>query len=47
VSAGFSRALDVLRARGADIVEIALPNARHAIPVYYLNATAEATTRTT
>jgi aspartyl-tRNA(Asn)/glutamyl-tRNA(Gln) amidotransferase subunit A len=47
VSAGFSRALDVLRARGADIVEIALPNARHAIPVYYLIATAEATTRTT
>src|SRR5437762_371942 len=42
VSAGFSRALDVLRARGADIVEIALPNARHAIPVYYLIATAEA-----
>ena len=42
VSAGFSGALDVLRARGADIVEIALPNARHAIPVYYLIATAEA-----
>jgi aspartyl-tRNA(Asn)/glutamyl-tRNA(Gln) amidotransferase subunit A len=42
VTAGFSRALDVLRERGADLVEIALPNARHAIPVYYLIATAEA-----
>jgi aspartyl-tRNA(Asn)/glutamyl-tRNA(Gln) amidotransferase subunit A len=42
VTAGFSRALDVLRERGADLVDIALPNARHAIPVYYLIATAEA-----
>ncbi len=42
VSAAFRGALDVLRARGATTVAIDLPNARHAIPVYYLVATAEA-----
>jgi aspartyl-tRNA(Asn)/glutamyl-tRNA(Gln) amidotransferase subunit A len=35
-------ALDVLRARGALLVDVALPHARFAIPVYYLIATAEA-----
>ena len=35
-------ALEVLRARGAAIVEIELPHARFGIPVYYLVATAEA-----
>ena len=35
-------ALDVLRARGATIVDVDLPHAERAIPVYYLVATAEA-----
>ena len=35
-------AIDVLRARGAAIVDVPLPHARFAIPVYYLIATAEA-----
>jgi aspartyl-tRNA(Asn)/glutamyl-tRNA(Gln) amidotransferase subunit A len=38
----FRAALDVLTARGARIVDIELPQARHAIPVYYFVATAEA-----
>jgi aspartyl-tRNA(Asn)/glutamyl-tRNA(Gln) amidotransferase subunit A len=42
VSARFREALDVLRSRGAVTVDIDLPHARHAIPVYYLVATAEA-----
>jgi aspartyl-tRNA(Asn)/glutamyl-tRNA(Gln) amidotransferase subunit A len=42
VAAAFTAALDVLRARGAAIVDIELPHARLAIPVYYLVATAEA-----
>jgi aspartyl-tRNA(Asn)/glutamyl-tRNA(Gln) amidotransferase subunit A len=42
VLAAFDAALDVLRARGARLVDVALPNAGHAIPVYYLIATAEA-----
>jgi aspartyl-tRNA(Asn)/glutamyl-tRNA(Gln) amidotransferase subunit A len=37
-----SRALDVLRGRGATVVDITLPHARHAIPAYYIVATAEA-----
>jgi aspartyl-tRNA(Asn)/glutamyl-tRNA(Gln) amidotransferase subunit A len=35
-------ALDVLTARGATLVDIDLPHARYAIPVYYLVSTAEA-----
>jgi aspartyl-tRNA(Asn)/glutamyl-tRNA(Gln) amidotransferase subunit A len=35
-------ALDALRGRGARLVDVALPHARFAIPVYYLIATAEA-----
>jgi aspartyl-tRNA(Asn)/glutamyl-tRNA(Gln) amidotransferase subunit A len=42
VSAAFRTALDVLRARGTVLVDIALPTAWAAIPVYYLVATAEA-----
>jgi aspartyl-tRNA(Asn)/glutamyl-tRNA(Gln) amidotransferase subunit A len=38
----FRAALDVLAAGGARIVDIELPQAPHAIPVYYLVATAEA-----
>jgi aspartyl-tRNA(Asn)/glutamyl-tRNA(Gln) amidotransferase subunit A len=42
VSAAFKRALDTLVARGASLVDIELPHASAAIPVYYLVATAEA-----
>jgi len=42
VSRAFGAAIDVLAKRGAAIVEIDLPHARYAIPVYYLVATAEA-----
>ncbi|MEW6323406.1 MAG: Asp-tRNA(Asn)/Glu-tRNA(Gln) amidotransferase subunit GatA [Acidobacteriota bacterium] len=42
VAAAFEEALDLYRARGAAIVDIDLPHARYAIPVYYLIATAEA-----
>lgn len=35
-------AIDALKARGATTVEISLPLVRHAVPVYYLVATAEA-----
>ncbi|MDO8835934.1 MAG: Asp-tRNA(Asn)/Glu-tRNA(Gln) amidotransferase subunit GatA [Vicinamibacterales bacterium] len=42
VSVRFREALDVLRSRGAITVDIELPHASHAIPVYYLVATAEA-----
>ncbi len=38
----FERAVDTLREQGADIVDVALPHSAHAIPVYYLVATAEA-----
>ncbi len=38
----FEDALDVFRAQGATVQEIDLPHARYAIPVYYLVATAEA-----
>src|SRR5262249_45151641 len=36
------QALDILAARGATLVDVELPHARYAIPVYYLVATAEA-----
>ena len=35
-------ALDVLKERGATLVDVELPHAKHAIPVYYLVAPAEA-----
>ena len=38
----FTASLEVLSARGVTIVDVDLPHARHAIPVYYLIATAEA-----
>lgn len=42
VRAACLRALDVLAASGATLVDIELPHAAHAIPVYYLIASAEA-----
>lgn len=42
VSRAFSAATALLAARGATIVDIDLPHSRHAIAVYYLIATAEA-----
>jgi aspartyl-tRNA(Asn)/glutamyl-tRNA(Gln) amidotransferase subunit A len=42
VRQAFSIALDTLAARGATVVDIDLPHARYAIPVYYLVCTAEA-----
>ena len=42
VLAAFDAALDVSRACGAEIVDIALPYNAQAIPVYYIIATAEA-----
>lgn len=42
VARSLDRSLDVLASRGAIIRDIELPHARYAIPVYYLVATAEA-----
>jgi aspartyl-tRNA(Asn)/glutamyl-tRNA(Gln) amidotransferase subunit A len=42
VRRSFEAALDTLRGAGATIVDIELPHARFAIPVYYLVCTAEA-----
>jgi aspartyl-tRNA(Asn)/glutamyl-tRNA(Gln) amidotransferase subunit A len=42
VMQAFDRALEILRGRGAELVDIELPHALHAIPVYYLIMTAEA-----
>jgi aspartyl-tRNA(Asn)/glutamyl-tRNA(Gln) amidotransferase subunit A len=42
VRGAFQESLSVLQARGAKLVEIALPHATHAIATYYLVATAEA-----
>jgi aspartyl-tRNA(Asn)/glutamyl-tRNA(Gln) amidotransferase subunit A len=42
VSRAITAALDTLAARGATLVEVQLPHAGYAIPVYYLVATAEA-----
>src|SRR5262249_30161995 len=42
VSAAFNHALEVLREQGARLVDVTLPYAGAAIPVYYLVATAEA-----
>ena len=38
----FKDALEVLKARGATVVNVEMPHAKYAIPVYYLVATAEA-----
>ncbi len=42
VMAAFDAAIGVMRDRGADIVDVELPHSPHAIPVYYIIATAEA-----
>jgi aspartyl-tRNA(Asn)/glutamyl-tRNA(Gln) amidotransferase subunit A len=42
VRAAFEASLATLERAGAEIVEVALPNSRHAIATYYLVATAEA-----
>jgi aspartyl-tRNA(Asn)/glutamyl-tRNA(Gln) amidotransferase subunit A len=42
VAGAFQTSLDALAARGASLVDIALPHAKHATSVYYLVATAEA-----
>src|SRR6185503_8385488 len=42
VSAATTAALESLRARGATLVDVDLPHARYATPVYYLVSTAEA-----
>jgi aspartyl-tRNA(Asn)/glutamyl-tRNA(Gln) amidotransferase subunit A len=42
VLAAFDAALDVLQSAGAALVDIDLPHAKYAIPVYYLVCTAEA-----
>jgi aspartyl-tRNA(Asn)/glutamyl-tRNA(Gln) amidotransferase subunit A len=42
VARAFAAALDTLQALGARLLDVELPHARHAIPVYYLVATAEA-----
>jgi aspartyl-tRNA(Asn)/glutamyl-tRNA(Gln) amidotransferase subunit A len=42
VRRAFDAAIEVLRDRGATLVNIELPHARYAIPVYYLICTAEA-----
>ncbi len=42
VSGCFYSALDVLRARGAELIDIELPHAPYAIATYYVVATAEA-----
>jgi aspartyl-tRNA(Asn)/glutamyl-tRNA(Gln) amidotransferase subunit A len=42
VAAATTAALEALRARGATLVDVELPHARYATPVYYLVSTAEA-----
>jgi aspartyl-tRNA(Asn)/glutamyl-tRNA(Gln) amidotransferase subunit A len=42
VLAAFNASIEVLRARGATTVDVALPHAKYGIPIYYLIATAEA-----
>jgi len=42
VQVRFQEALQLLQARGATLVDVSLPHARHGIAVYYLLATAEA-----
>jgi aspartyl-tRNA(Asn)/glutamyl-tRNA(Gln) amidotransferase subunit A len=40
--ASFERAIDVMRQQGATVTEVMLPHNVHAVPIYYLIATAEA-----
>jgi aspartyl-tRNA(Asn)/glutamyl-tRNA(Gln) amidotransferase subunit A len=42
IVSAFRAALDVFASRGATLVDVDLPHAKYAIPVYYLVATAEA-----
>ena len=42
VLSAFNAALDVLRNAGASLVDIELPHAKYAVPIYYLVMTAEA-----
>ncbi len=42
IARAFAAAIEALRARGANVVNIDLPHAKYAISVYYLVATAEA-----
>ncbi len=42
IRVAFEDAVETLRRQGAEIVDVALPHSAHAIPVYYLVATAEA-----
>ena len=42
ISRALAASLDVLRARGATVVDVELPHAKYAISVYYMVATAEA-----
>jgi aspartyl-tRNA(Asn)/glutamyl-tRNA(Gln) amidotransferase subunit A len=42
VARAFDAALETLRGAGATLTDVELPHARHAIPVYYLVCTAEA-----
>jgi aspartyl-tRNA(Asn)/glutamyl-tRNA(Gln) amidotransferase subunit A len=42
IHAAFESGVQVLADRGAKVVDVALPHSAHAIPVYYLVATAEA-----
>jgi aspartyl-tRNA(Asn)/glutamyl-tRNA(Gln) amidotransferase subunit A len=42
VMAAFEQALEALRGAGAELVDVALPHAPHAIATYYIVATAEA-----
>ena len=42
VLAAFNTGIEVLRARGAEVVDVTLPHSKYGIPIYYLIATAEA-----
>jgi aspartyl-tRNA(Asn)/glutamyl-tRNA(Gln) amidotransferase subunit A len=42
IGAAVERAMDTLRAAGHEVVNVSLPHTRYAIPVYYILATAEA-----
>ena len=42
IRAAVERAIEALRADGCEIVKLSLPHTRHAIPTYYVIATAEA-----
>ena len=42
VMSAFDAAIELLKSRGADVVDVELPHARYGIPIYYLIATAEA-----